>query len=387
MMHSIRIFSSAVGVRRPFQALVGGVLAVLLGACASGGDRPKPTPLESFVPRMDVRVVWQSKLDAIGFPLAVRVVGDTAYLADSRGTVVAINAQTGADVWRTQLDTPLSAGVGSDGRYTAVVSGNNNDLIVLDQGKVVWRQRLAALTQTAPLVAGARVFVLTADRSVIAFDAATGRKLWQQQRSGDPLVLGQSGLLTAVGDTLVVGFSGRVVGMNPGTGVSRWEASVANSRGTNEVERLTDVVSGFSRFDDQLCVRAFQYAVSCVDGHVGNVVWSKVSNGSTGIAGDATGVYGMESDGRMRAYERADGSQRWERDSLRHHGLSEPLVVGKALVVGDESGNLHFFSTLDGTLLNRIQTDGSALKVAPVMAGKTLLAVSARGGIFAFRAY
>jgi len=42
---------------------------------------------------------------------------------------------------------------------------------------------------------------------------------------------------------------------------------------------------------------------------------------------------------------------------------------------------------LDGTLLNRIQTDGSALKVAPVMAGKTLLAVSARGGIFAFRAY
>ena len=384
-MRAHRISFFVAGVRRPLQTLVWAMLALLLVSCAST-DRPRPTALESFVARMDVRVVWQAKLGAIGFPMAVRVVGDTAYLADSNGTVVAVNAQTGADVWRTPLDTPLSAGVGSDGRYTAVVS-SSNDLVVLEQGKVLWRQRLAALTQTAPLVAGARVFVLTSDRSVIAFDAASGRKLWQQQRSGDALVLGQSGLLTAVGDTLVVGFSGRVVGMNPGNGASRWEAPVANSRGTNEVERLADVVSGFSRFDDQLCVRSFQYAVSCFDGRVGNVIWTKVANGSTGVAGDATGIFGVESDGRIRAYERADGSKRWESDSLRYHTLSAPMVVGKALVVGDESGNVHLFSTVDGTLLNRLQTDGAALTVTPVLVGKTLLAVSQRGGIFALRAY
>ena len=55
------------------------------------------------------------------------------------------------------------------------------------------------------------------------------------------------GALLAVGDTLVAGLSGRLVGLNPANGSVRWEAPVATSRGTNEVERLVDVVAGASR--------------------------------------------------------------------------------------------------------------------------------------------
>jgi outer membrane protein assembly factor BamB len=61
-------------------------------------------------------------------------------------------------------------------------------------------------------VAGNRVFVLAADRSVSAFDGQSGRRLWSQQRPGEPLVLRQSGVLLAVGDTLVAGQGGRLVG-------------------------------------------------------------------------------------------------------------------------------------------------------------------------------
>ena len=59
-----------------------------------------------------------------------------------------------------------------------------------------------AQAYTAPLVAGERVFVLAADRSLAAYDAATGQRLWRQQRQGEPLVLRQPGVLMAVGDTL-----------------------------------------------------------------------------------------------------------------------------------------------------------------------------------------
>jgi outer membrane protein assembly factor BamB len=81
--------------------------------------------------------------------------------------------------------------VGSDGRYAAVVS-RANELLVLDAGKLVWRQKLKVLTLTAPLVAGGRVFTQSTDRSVSAFDASSGQRLWQQQKTGDSLVLGQS---------------------------------------------------------------------------------------------------------------------------------------------------------------------------------------------------
>ena len=358
-------------------------LLALVAACAST-DRPKPAPLAANVPLLGVRAAWTAAIGSVDFALDVRVVEGRAYLASSAGTVVALDAQTGADVWRVALDTPLSAGVGSDGRYSAVVT-RANELVVLDGSKVAWRQRLKALTLTAPLVAGGRVFALSSDRSVSAFDAGTGQKLWQQQKPGEALVLGQAGLLTAVGDTLVVGFGNRLTGLNPQNGTTRWDTPVVSARGTNEVERLSDVVAGFSREGSQLCVRAFQYAVACVDAATGRMLWTKAANGSNGVAGDANMVYGSDSDGRLAAWSRKDGEKVWALDRYRFRVLTAPLVAGNSLMVGDDAGNLHFLSKEDGAPLNRTVTDDSGLSVAPVLAGKTLLVVSRRGSIYAFR--
>jgi hypothetical protein len=135
--------------------------------------------------------------------------------------------------------------VGSDGKLAAVVT-TANDVVALADGKVLWRQKLPAQVYAAPLVAGARVFVLAADRSVTAFDGQTGRRLWTQQRPGEALVLRQAGVILAVGDTLVVGQAGRLVGMNPINGSARWDAPIATPRGTNDIERLVDLVAGVS---------------------------------------------------------------------------------------------------------------------------------------------
>ena len=359
-------------------------MLVLLSACAST-DRPKPAPLAPNVPLLGISAAWTANLGGpVDFALDVHVAQGRAYLASSAGMVLALDAQTGAEVWRTKLDLPLSAGVGSDGRYAAVVT-RANELLVLDAGKLAWRAQIKALTLTAPLVAGGRVFTLSADRTVSAFDVQSGQRLWQQQKTGEALVLAQAGLLTAVGDTLVVGYSGRVAGLNPLTGASRWETSVVSARGTNEVERLVDVVAGFSRDGNQICVRAFQYAVSCIDATTGRALWSKPANGSNGVAGDASRVYASEGDGRLTAWSRKDGEKAWTLEGYRFRLLSAPLVAGGSLVFGDDAGNLHVLSKTDGAPLNRIMTDDSGLFVAPVLAGKTLLVVSRRGSVYAFR--
>jgi outer membrane assembly lipoprotein YfgL len=359
------------------------LVASLLVAC-SGPEKAKPLALDANVPLLGVRSVWNSAIGPVDFPLDVRTVDGRVYLASSAGVVAALDAQTGADLWRTHLDANLSAGVGSDGRFTAVVT-RANELVVLDGGKVLWRQRLKALTLTAPLVAGERIFALSTDRTVSAFDALTGQKLWQQQKPGESLVLGQAGLLTAVGDNLVVGFGNRVAGLNPLNGSTRWETLVVSARGTNEVERLSDVVAGFSREGNLLCMRAFQYGVSCLDGASGRSLWSKAANGSNGLGGDTNTIYGTEGDGKLSAWSRKDGEKLWTLERYRFRALSTPLVAGRSLIFGDDSGNLHFLAKEDGAPLNRIVTDDSGLSVAPVLAGKTLLVVSRRGSVYAFR--
>ncbi len=358
--------------------------AALTAQGCSSPEKGKQNDLGANTPLMGVRTAWTSNIGSVAFPLDIRTVGNLVFVAGSDGVVAAIDARTGGDLWRVALGVNLSAGVGSDGRHSAVVS-RDNELIVLDGGKEIWRQKLGAFSQTAPLVAGGRVFVLSGDRSVSAFDGATGRKLWQMPRTGDALVLGRSGVIMAVGNTLVAGLGGRLVGINPLDGRVRWDVPVATSRGTNEVERLVDLIAGVSRSSSNICVRAFQTAIGCVDAVKGSLVWSKPASAATGLDGDETELFGTESDGKVVAWKRADGERLWVSNRLAFRGLTAPVLVGKSVAIGDAAGTVHFLSRTDGSPLNRLSTDGSPLTASPVLVGQTLVVVSERGGVFGFK--
>jgi outer membrane protein assembly factor BamB len=114
-LSSIFIFDRCRGWRLP----VAGLTLALLAACSGGANKPKPAELKSIVPVVAVQQSWTARLDAVSFPLAVSVAGSNLFAAASNGTVVAIDARTGRDIWRLNLNTALAAGVGSDGRIAA----------------------------------------------------------------------------------------------------------------------------------------------------------------------------------------------------------------------------------------------------------------------------
>lgn len=362
------------------------LMAGLVGCSLWGGaEKPKLVELGANIPLLEVRQAWVAQLGSdAGAQLVPHVQNATVTLASASGVVLNIDARTGSDVWRLNLGEPLIAGVGSDGVRTAVVS-RSNELIVLKDGREQWRQRLAAHVYTSPFVAGGRVFVLAADRTVMAFDAVNGHRLWSQPRSGESLILRQSGVLLGVGDTLLAGVSGRLVGLNPDSGAEVWEASLASPRGTNDVERLVELVGPVSRTGESVCVRAFQATVGCVDTTSAKVSWVRKSSGVEGLDGDALTVYGTQSNGIINAWSRNDGSQVWFSERLQHRKLTAPLLLGRSVVVGDEFGLVHFLSREDGAPLNRLVTDGAGITIAPVTAAGTLIVVTRKGNIYGFR--
>ncbi len=374
---------------RAWRLATASVALAALAGCSSlpfiGGsdDKPKPTELQANPNLLGVRQVWSARVGEVGFPLGVAVNGNQVTVASSDGNVVALDATSGREVWRAAAGGALAAGVGSDGTTAAVVT-RGQELVAMTSGRVLWRQKLPVLSYTPPLVAGARVFVLGADRSVSAFDGQSGARLWSQQRPGEALVLRQAGVLLAVGDTLVAGQGGRLAGLNPLSGTVRWEAPVAIARGVNDVERLVDLVDRVSREGQNICVRAFQAAVGCVDASRGAVLWTQKASGATGVHGDATHVFGTESDGRVVAWRRDNGQRAWLNDKLLFRGLGTPLVLGRSVVVGDAQGFVHLLSREDGTLLNRLATDGSAVAAGPVVAANTLVVVTRAGGVYGY---
>jgi outer membrane protein assembly factor BamB len=354
---------------------------VWLAACSSGA--PKAPDLAPVTPIMSTRLAWTAQVGATlpgQRPLAV---SGGVLLANAAGVLRELDANTGAVRWQADLGIGLNTGAGSDGNTAAVVS-QGNELIAVRAGARAWSQRLPAPSYTPPLVAGERVFVLTADRSVLAFDASTGARLWASNRPADPLVLRHPGALLAVGDTLVAGVGGRVQGFDPNNGRQRWSAALATPRGTNEVERLVDVVGPVARLGTQVCARAYGAAIGCVDASTGAVQWSKTSTGLMGLAGNDTAVFGADSNGRVRAWARQDGRELWSMDRLALRSLTAPLAVGRVLMIADDKGLVHVLSREDGSDMARLSTDASGAAAEPVLSGNALVVQTRNGGVFAW---
>ena len=367
--------------RRAAAGCVALALALLAGC---GADKPKPKALEQVTPKIAGRQVWSAKVDGVAFPLSVVVRDGNFIVASSGGTLLGLEAATGRQLWSASVGAELSAGVGSDGRFHAVVTMDNK-LVVFDGGKEIWREQLKSRVSTAPLVAGERVFVMGVDRAVHAYDVLDGKRLWSLQRPGEALTLLNIGVLMAYKDTLIAGQGPRVAGIDPTRGTVRWEVPLGTPRGANEVERLADLVGPAVRAGNRLCARSFQVAVGCADAESGRLLWSRSTGGINAIGGDDETVFGADASDRIVAWRTANGETLWTSERMLFRGLSAPASVGPTVVFGDFEGYVHFLDRKDGQPLLRLSTDGSPVVGRPALSGNTLLVVTRKGGLFAFR--
>ena len=104
-----------------------------------------------------------------------------------------------------------------------------------------------------------------------------------------------------------------------------------------------------------------------------------------GLSGDDKQVFGAEEDGRVIAWQVADGKTAWQSNALRYRVLSGPLLLGRSVALGDDTGVIHLFSRADGSVMGRALTDGTPLASAPVLVGNTMVVVTRKGGVFAFQ--
>lgn len=367
---------------RCFRVLGLVLVAALLQSCAA--DKPAPTPLQPLKAKIAGQQVWQADIGRVDFPMLPAVRDGLVVVASTWGDVQAYKADTGALWWRWPVGSTLSAGVGHDGRFTAVVT-RDNEVVTLDQGREVWRQRVPVSVITPPLVAGERVFVLGVDRAVHAFDALDGRRLWVLQRPSDPLSLAQPSVLAAYRNTLLVAQGPRLAGVDPLRGTLQWETALATPRGGNEVERLADLIGPVVRVGDRFCMRAFQNAVGCADAARGATLWSRSSGGTKALGGDAERVFGADASDRITAWRASTGDIAWTSERYLHRGLSGAVALGPVVVFGDSEGLVHFLSAADGETQLRLPTDGQPIVGTPVVSGQTLIVTTAGGGLFAFR--
>ncbi len=377
---------------RPDMRRAGVLLLVsLLAGCsslnpfASKKPRNEPAPLVSFKPSMNVRTQWTASIGKAGeYVLSPAVADGKVYAASADGELASFDASSGKQLWRTRAGTGITAGVGTDGT-TVVVAGSDGAILAFDAatGAQRWKAQASTEVLSSPAVGNGTVVVRSMDNRISAYDAETGVRRWFLQRSAPALtVRAAPGILVGDGLAFVALPAGRLLALSVVTGAPRWEAVIAEPRGATELERVSDVAGMPALLGRDICAAAYQGRIACVDAGNGTVKWARELSAEVGPSIDQRFVFAADEKGYVSAYARESGSNLWRNTSLTWRGLSAPVSFGRAVVVGDREGYLHFLSREEGAMLARIEA-GGAVRAAPVVAGSRLVVQTADGKLMA----
>jgi len=357
---------------------------VALAGCG-GSDAVKPSPLPQFKPTADARVAWRTSVGRskayVFFP-ALRT--GAIFAASNDGNVTRLDAANGKQAWRVDTKVRLSGGVGADSDLVLVGSDKGVVIALTAEGKEVWRSQVTSQVLSPPRQAGNLVVARAGDGHIFGLDAANGVRKWEYQATMPPLLLRDASGVTPLRELILAGLpAGKLVALNPGTGVPTWDAVVAQPKGANELERVTDVAAAPVVSEDQACAVAFQGRVACYDATKGTLQWGRDASSAAALAADATSIYMTDDNGVVMAYDKASGATLWKQDKLLARGVSGPAVVGSLIAVGDFEGYVHFLERTDGAFVARISTDGSAISAPPLRVGSNVLVQTRGGGIYA----
>lgn len=365
---------------------------VLLQACTQIDDymlgkdnTPKPTPLADLTSKVKLTEKWSvpmGKAGKAGSSLKLRPVikGSIIYTASANGSVQAFETGSGKLLWSQPLNQSLISGPTIAEGYIAV--GTSRSTVVLlrqSDGKELQQFKVSGDALSKPVITGNKVIIKTIDGYLYAFNLKTGEKLWATEHGSPSLILKASSSPVLMGNLALVGFSdGRLDAVEVDSGRVVWQRSIAYASGASDVERLVDIDADPIVRGDIAYLGTYQGYIGALSLSNGQFVWRKSGSVYKNMAMDGQNLYLTDSDDVIWAFDRQNGQVKWKQLALKARGVTEPVILGNRIIVGDKTGYMHVLSTASGELIARQQLSGS-IDIPPAIAGNTIYVMTANG--------
>ncbi|NHN76663.1 outer membrane protein assembly factor BamB [Azotobacter chroococcum] len=370
-------------------------MAAALAGCSSIGNwfnsskEQPPAPLTQFKEEVRLTKEWSRTIgEGQGETynqLVPAAEGDTLFVADVSGQVMALERFSGKVLWHKELELPVSGGVGAG--YGQVLLGTlQGEVIALDSGSgaEIWRSRVSSEVLAPPVSNGDVVVVQTQDDRLIALEASSGSQRWTYESTPAVLTLRGTSAPLLTNQLAIVGLSsGKVLALETQRGLPIWEQRVAVPTGRSELERVVDIDGGLAMSGGTLYVATFQGNVAALDMETGRPLWQRQASSNGSVALGYGSVYVSLAEGAVEGIDERSASALWKNDALARRQLSSPEVFSSYVAVGDLEGYLHLLSQVDGRFVGRIRIDSKGLRARPLVVGDWLYAYGNGGNLVA----
>jgi outer membrane protein assembly factor BamB len=373
---------------------------LLLAGCGTFADPTEwfgedaadlPSPLVEVENRAQAQRLWSrdvgSGTDEQRLNLEPIVASGVLYVADADGRVLALDAQTGRNLWSVDLDLPVSGGPGV-GQGMVLVGTSDGELIALGEsdGALRWSAQLSSEILSVPRASDGVVVVRTNDGKLFGLEATNGNERWRYEREVPVLTLRGTGSPVVVGGAAYFGMSGgRLVALRIDTGGLLWDTSVTVPSGRSELERLADIDGDPLVFGGGVFVATYQGEVAAAEQRSGRLAWRRKLSAYSAMATDGRRLYVSDAEGVVWALDVRSGTAVWSQEALKFRRLSDAQVLGNYVVVGDFEGYLHWIERDSGELAGRSRVGSAPITTGMHVADDVLFVQGDDGDLAAFR--
>ncbi|MGP5338159.1 outer membrane protein assembly factor BamB [Psychrobacter maritimus] len=290
----------------------------------------------------------------------------------------------GQRLWSVNVGDQITGGVALDAlSQTAIVSTRGGQVMAFDSatGAKRWQTQLSGSVLTPALISNNRVVLSANDGFLHGLSLQNGQSVWQfatqvpaisVRGSAAPTLLDAKTALLATAD-------GRLHAVTIDNGLPQWSRRVGVGAGSSEVERMSDV-DGMPIVDkNQLFAISYSGQLLGIDLASRQVLFVNELASLKSLAVNNQQVIATSLDGKVVAYNRSNGEVLWESEELAYRHLTNPVMIGNYIAVGDFDGVVHLYDPASGKIVSRVQTKGalSSLQVQ----GSRLLTQSTSGQV------
>jgi len=328
--------------------------------------------------------------------------GGKMFVVDTAAVIHAFDAATGERRWQHQIevtgdlrDATFGGGAAyNDGRVYA--TNGVGDVVALnaETGAEIWRVKPAGPLRGAPTIAFNEVFVMTQDNQVFALSTEDGEIIWQRAAaSGQSGVFGVAAPAAGQG-TVVAGFSsGELVAYRYENGRELWSDALARTSISTQVGTLTDVDA------DPIIDQGRVYALgqggrmAAYELLTGQRIWELTLAGISTPTVVGEWVFTLTDEAQLLAIQRNTGRIRWLTQLDRWRDVNDregpifwtgPVLASGRLWIASSRGYLKSVDVMTGEVADFTRLD-DGVSLPPVVANNMLYILDDSGEIHAYR--
>ena len=324
------------------------------------------------------------------------------FVIDSRQTVRAFNIDNGRELWERSLESGNSRddiGVGSGlavaGDRLIVASGFGFvSALDLTNGSQLWRTEMDAPMTGSPTIKDGRAYVSSNNNEVFALDLNSGRILWSDQAISESARVLGSPSSAAVEDIVITPYSsGEIIAYLAANGRRLWTEALSRPGRFTPISSINDIASR-PVIGGGLVFAANQSGVmAAIDGRTGNRVWVQPVGSTSAPALVGNYIFVAGTDGRIAAIQANSGDVFWVAELRRYENQNKkkgrisytgPIIASNQVIVVNSLGGLISLSPQTGEKTGSLELNDDVY-LEPISVGDKIFVLTDDARLIAIR--